>query len=88
MHAIPTPQSLADTVFVKTLTMEKEAESKRAEELMQQFKHDRAQEMLRVTEEVIKPHMRAWAKQWFHGHGLDVSQLPETPAPEPGALVL
>lgn len=88
MHAIPTPKALADTVFVKSLVMEKKAEAKAAEKLMQELKRDRGEEMKRVADEVIKPHMRAWAKQWFHSRGMDVSELPETPGPEAAALVL
>lgn len=87
MHSIPTPTELADVRFVEALSKQKDSETMAAEATMELFKRDRGVEMKRVVEEVVKPHLRFWAKQWFHSHGLDVSGLPDVPAPEPAALV-
>jgi phosphoribosylaminoimidazole carboxylase (NCAIR synthetase) len=67
----PTAQELADAQLVDTAAFESVA----AEALKRKFVRDRTAEMVRLSDVVVKPHMRSWAREWFEKHGLPVPPL-------------
>ena len=70
MNADTNPQAIADTILAAGIVAAQQREDEAAENLMRQFTADRTAEMARLAEQVIKPHMRGWAKDWFKSKGL------------------